>query len=438
MRAATKERREPTLVRSSLEDPRVSIGDPAALQKIFGEEPSSAGIVVSEARAMRLSTVYTCVRILAETLASLPLHIYERGDSGKAPAPRHRYQYLLHDSPNEWTTSMVWRELGMAHVLLWGNSYSRLDWSNGGQLLGIYQLLPWQVQPYRKGGTLRYRVQLEDGIEELPAEDVLHVPGLGYDGLMGLSVIRDYARNTLGLAIGAEDYGGRLFANDARPGLVLTHPGQMKQDAYERLKSSVGEQYGGKNRFRPMILEEGMTAVSMPMPAKDAQFLETRKQQRSEIFGLYRVPPHMGGDLERATFSNIEHQDIAFAKHTMRPWCVRWEQELNRKLFGRGSHYFVEFNLDGLMRGDFKSRMEGYQIGVGGPFLTVDEVRSLENLPPTPGGEQRLVPVNMAPVGKDGKPVTISGAKPAEPLPPKPGTEPEQPPAPAESEEEQP
>lgn len=410
------ERKEPFFEqRNSMENPRVSISDPKALQIIFGEQISTSGVYVTEFTAMQLAAVATAVKILSETVASLPLQVYTRRDGFNEPASDHPYQYLLHDSPNDWTTSFIWRELGMAHVALWGNHYARLEWSRGGQLLGIYQLMPWQVAPYRKAGAIRYRITLDDGQEDLPAEEVLHIAGLSYDGLKGLSVIRDHARNTVGLAQEAENFGARFLANDARPGVALEHPSNLTDAAAQRLRESFSANYGGKNRSKPMVLEEGMKLKEIGIPSEDVEFIQTRNYQRSEIFGLYRIPAHLSGDSEKQTSwgTGIEQMDIGFIKHCIRPWLVRWEQELNRKIFGRRNKYFCEFNIEGFLRGDFKTRMDGYDKATGGPIMTVNEARRKENLPPLPGGDMRLMPVNnMAPVGADGLP-----KMPAQPAP---------------------
>ena len=248
-------------------------------------------------------------------------------------------------------------------------------------------------------GTLTYTYSLASGqTARLRPEDVLHIPGLGFDGVMGYSPIA-LEKNAIGLGIAAEEYGSKFFSNGATPSGVLTHPNTVKDP--KKLRESWNAAYGGSaNSGKVAILEENMKFERISMPNNEAQFLETRKFQVSEICRIYRVPPHLIGDLEHATFSNIEHQSISFGVHTIRPWLVRIEQALNRQLFPekeKGSFY-AQFNMDGLMRGDYKSRMEGYAIARQNGWMSANDIRELENMNPIPdedGGNEYLVNGNM-------------------------------------------
>ena len=364
---------------------------------------STAGKSVTAKTAIQMSTVYACVRVIAETIASLPLHVRQADGQGSRKATEHPLYRILHDEPNSEMTSFILREVMLSHLLLWGNAYCQIVRNGRGHILGLYPLLPDQMRVDRdSGGTLTYDYSTRDGkVVRLRPEDVLHIPGLGFDGIMGYSPIA-LEKNAIGLGLAAEEYGSKFFSNGATPSGVLTHPNTVKDP--KRLRESWNAAYGGSsNSGKVAILEEGMQFSRISMPNNEAQFLETRKFQVAEICRIYRVPPHLVGDLERATFSNIEHQSISFAMHTIRPWLVRIEQAMNRALFPDKEKgvYYVEFNLDGLMRGDYKSRMEGYAIGRQNGWLSTNDIRELENMNPISaeeGGDALLVNGNMIPV----------------------------------------
>ena len=354
------------------------------IMELFAGPKSSSGVSINPSSAITIPAVYTAVRLIAGTVATLPLHVFRRTDTGgREIAMRHWSYPLLHDSPNEYHTSLTWRELLVAHILLWGNSYNRIEWMGNGTASALYPLMPWDVQvKLTNGGSKYYHVRLPDGGEDLPDDEVVHVPGISYDGLTGMSVI-EKMRDALGLAKSAENFGGSFFANGAKIGQVLEIPSRMNEAAQKKLAESLTERFGTPDgAFKTLVLEDGAKMHGpLTMPLKDAQFLEIRKYQRAEIFGWYGVPPHLGGDTERSTSwgTGIEQQDIGYAKHTITPLCVRIEQELNRKLFTRGAGMYCKHSLDALMRGDFKSRMEGLQIAVGRPWLSVNEARELED-----------------------------------------------------------
>ena len=377
----------------------------AAQTFYFGQ--SASGKVVNPRSAVQVSTVYACVRVIAETIASLPLSIYRTTDNGKEKADDHPLQRLLHDEPNHEMTSFIWRETMATHLLLWGNSYCQIIRNGRNKIVGLYPLLPDRMDVDRdKDGVLTYTYQTTEGVQvKLTPPDVLHIPGLGFDGIMGYSPIA-LEKNAIGLGIAAEEYGSRFFQNGARPSGVLTHPNTVKDP--KRLRDNWNAAYGGSsNGSKVAILEESMTFTPISMPNNEAQFLETRKFQVDEICRIFRVPPHLIGNLEHATFSNIEHQSIDFAVHTIRPWLVRMEQAMNRALLtdSEKGKYYVQFNIDGLMRGDYKSRMEGYAIGRQNGWLSANDIRALENMNPISdeeGGNAYLVNGNMMPIGLSG------------------------------------
>ncbi|CFX73274.1 Bacteriophage/Gene transfer agent portal protein [Syntrophomonas zehnderi OL-4] len=342
---------------------------------------TASGKTVNERTAMQTTAVYACVRILAETIASLPLNVYRSTDNGKEKATDHQLYYLLHDEPNPEMTSFVFRETLMSHLLLWGNAYAQIIRDGRGKVLALYPLLPDRMMVDRTTeGQLYYEYRKDTGYVILRPEDILHIPGLGFDGLVGYSPIA-MAKDAIGMAIATEEYGGKFFANGASPGGVLEHPGVVKDPA--RIRESWNAVYQGSgNAHRIAVLEEGMKFQSIGIPPEQAQFLETRKFQTEEICRIFRVPPHLVANLDKATFSNIEHQSISFVVHTIRPWLVRLEQGMNKALLSPSEkgRYFVGFVVDGLLRGDYASRMQGYAIGIQNGFLSPNDVRTLENM----------------------------------------------------------
>ncbi len=302
---------------------------------------SLAGKSVNERSAMQMTAVYSCVRILAEAIAGLPLHLYRRkDDGGKEKAIDHPLHMLLHDEPNPEMSSFVFRETLMTHLLLWGNAYAQIIRNGKGEVLALYPLMPNRMTVDRDDkGQLYYEYQRSN--EDAPTmkgtkvilkpTDVLHIPGLGFDGLVGYSPIA-MAKNAIGLAIATEEYGSKFFANGAAPSGVLEHPGVIKDP--NKVREAWQSQFGGsQNSGKIAVLEEGMRYTPISISPEQAQFLETRKYQLNEIARIFRVPPHMVGDLEKSSFSNIEQQSLEFVAYTLDPWVIRWEQSLARTLF---------------------------------------------------------------------------------------------------------
>lgn len=377
---------------------------------IFGNI-SSTDIVVTEQNAMQVSAVFACVRIISETVASLPLNVYERLDNGgKTRAPTHPLNAVLHNFGNDEMTAFTVRELLQTHLCLYGNAFAEIEYDASGRIRGLWPLRPDRVTPFRtQDGPLAFKMVLPNGQQVImPKERVFNIVGFGGDGIKGASVLQ-MARESIALSIATEKYGAKFFGNGARPGGVLEHPSVMSQDAQDRLRSSWNEMHSGLDRaHRIAILEEGMTYKSIGLPPEDSQFLQTRKFQIAEIARIFRVPPHLIGDLERATFSNIEHSSIDFVVHCIRPWLVRWEQSIQQQLFTPRDRerYFSEFLVDGLLRGDIKSRYEAYAIGRQNGWLSADDIRRFENQDPLPGssGDIYLVPLNMVPADQAGQP----------------------------------
>lgn len=363
--------------------------------------PTAAGVSVSGEGALKLSAVYAAVRVLSETVASLPLLVYERqADGSKQRAPNFYLYDLLHREPNPYQTSFEFRENLVAHLALWGNAYCEIELDGRGRVAGLWPLRPDRMlRVFRQGGQVRYRYQLPDGgTVTLSGDQVWHLRLMG-DGLQGYSPI-GLARQSVGLGLAAEHFGADFFGNGARPGGVLEHPGELGEEGMQNLRTGWESAHGGLGRSnRVAILEEGMTYKAIGVPPDDAQFLETRKFQVEEIARIFRVPLHMVGMLDRATFSNIEHQSIDFVVHTIRPWLVRIEQSIGNKLMTARdrSRYFAEFLVDGLLRGDVESRYQAYATGRQNGWLSANDIRRLENMNPIEGGDVYLVPLNMVP-----------------------------------------
>ena len=363
---------------------------------LFGR--TTSGKPVNERTAMQTTAVYACVRILAEAVASLPLHVYEyQDDGGKKLVHDHPLYYLLHDEPNPEMTSFVFRETLMSHLLIWGNAYAQIIRDGAGRVLGLYPLLPDKMDVQRDDKGNIYYVYSRNSDENpmfkeygnirLKAEDVLHIPGLAFDGLIGYSPIA-MAKNAVGMTLACEEYGASFFANGANPGGVLEHPGVLKDPS--KVRESWNSVYRGvSNAHKIAVLEEGMKYQQIGIPPEEAQFLETRKFQVNEIARLYRIPPHMVGDLDKSSFSNIEQQSLEFVKYTLDPWVIRWEQSLQRSLLlpGEKGKYFIKLNVDGLLRGDYQSRMNGYAVGRQNGWFSANDIREMENMNPIPDEE---------------------------------------------------
>lgn len=355
---------------------------------------------VTEEKALGIDAVFACVNLYARTLASMPLLLYEKTHDGKRRAVNHPLYRLLHNEPNPNMTSHNFRKIMEASLKLWGNAYAWIEFDNSWRVKYLWPLLPGNVFPQRslQTGELFYDAVLYNGeSRRFRAYEMVHIPGLGFDGISGRSPVRQFAE-TMGFNLDIKSYGRKFFKNGARPSGVLQHPGSLSEEAQKRLENKFDKRYSGiENTGKTILLEEGMTYHQIGVPPEEAQFIESRKYSVEEIARIYGVPPHMIGDLEHATFSNIESQDINFAKHSIVPECVNWEQELMRKLLNddEQARYEIEFNMEGLVRGDMESRYRAYAIGRQWGFLTADDIRAKENMSNVDGGGITYVPLNM-------------------------------------------
>ena len=373
------------------------------LMGLGGGSETSAGVDVTPDSSLTYSAVFACVRVIAEDVSSLSLLLYRRLARGKERAVEHPLYRLLHDMPNPEMTSQELRETLTGHVSLWGNGYAEIERDRAGRVTALWPLRPDRMRVRRTQGRLVYEYRLADTTVTLDAAQVMHLRGLGSNGIVGYSPVA-LQRNAVGLGLATEEFGSRFFANGARPGLVLSHPGQLSPAAQDNLRESWSRKHEGLSQaHRIGILEEGMTITQIGIPPEDAQFLETRRFQALEIARIFRVPPHMIGDLDRATFSNIEHQAIQYVDGTLLPWLRRWEMRIWADLLSdqERAQLFAEHLLDGKLRGDTLTRYQAYMTGRQGGWLSVNDIRERENMNPVEGGDEYLQPLNMTPVGEE-------------------------------------
>ncbi|MCP8970564.1 phage portal protein [Ectobacillus ponti] len=366
---------------------------------------SDAGVTVNENIAMQNVAVSAAIGIISETIGSLPLELYKHMKDGRQIAKEHPVWMLIHDSPNPFMTAIVFWELLMSHVLSWGNGYAEIEWGADGWPKALWPLRPDTTFPYvdYSDNSFKYRVSFNGQIRELKPHQVLHIHGLGFDGLRGYSPIKMHTQ-AIGLSIALEKFGASYFGNGAKPGGVLEHPGQLSDTANANLRTGWETMHKGlDNTHRIAILEEGMSYKQIGIPPEDSQFLESRKFQIAEIARIYRVPLHMLAELDRSTNNNIEHQSIEFVKHTIRPWAIKIEQEINSKLLlpRERKKYFCSFDMDDLLRGDMLSRYNAYQIARQNGWMSANDIRAKENQNPIPkeqGGNEYMVNSAMQPI----------------------------------------
>lgn len=388
-------------VAASPENPSTSLSSPDAwLYTALGAERSLSGPSVSADTAMRVSAVYACVRIIAEAISTIPLHVYRQDAQDRALASDHRVYPLLHSEPTPSMTSSFWRDLMLQSLLLRGNAYSLIVRDGANRPVELLWVHPTRVTPYRDQRRLKYTIVLANGgSETIDQSNMLHVPGPSFDGVAGRTAISSFAREPVGLAMAMEEHGARLWANGAHHLGVLQHPKSLSREAITRLTEALRSFTGAANAGKTMVLEEGMQWHQISMTSEDAQYIDSRRFQVEEIARFFRVPLHMIGEHSKNTSwgSGIEQMNIGFVMWTLRPYLVKFEQEFNRKLFS-DSRYFCEHSVQGLLRGDSKSRADFYASGIQNGHMTPNEARKLENLPPLPGGDRLFRPANLVPM----------------------------------------
>ena len=383
--------------RSSPNNPSTSLANPASW--MFDGSASKTGIAITEDSAMRLSAVFGAVRVISETIASLPWMVKQDFEGSTRNAAAHPINQLIH-SPNGMMTDFNFRESCQAHLCLHGNAYIAIKRNEAGQPVSLIPVHPDRVKVKVYKDEKFYTI--DDGKETFDDTEMIHIVGLSFDGIVGKSVI-EAARESIGLGLAADQFGGAFFGNGANVNTVLTHPGRLSDDAYKRLMASWQRRYAGlDNAHKTAILEEGMNLQKVSISPSESQFLETRQFGVVDIARFFRIPLAYLGSLENSsTRANIEEQGIQFQRNTILPWVKRWEAEFNRKLFPNGNDYYIRFNMDGLLRGDISSRYSSYATARQWGWLSVNDIRKFEGLDNIDNGDTYLQPLNMVDVATD-------------------------------------
>jgi HK97 family phage portal protein len=361
---------------------------------------------VATSTAMKYSALFACVRVLSETLAAMPVMLYRKSKNGDREQANDLAVYdILHNAPNDEMSPFSLKESCMISLNTGGNAVCERMVDAYGGLVGLYPY-PWsKVSIERDIATRRLVYRVTDGTNQktLTRQQVFHIPGMSFDGVVGLSPI-EYAASAIRLGLSYEQFGNRFYDNGAHASGAFTHPGALSESAFQRLKEDLTKNYAGlRNTGKPLILEEGMKFEPFMIKPVDAQLIESKKFQIEDVSRIYRVPLHLIGNLDRATFSNIEHLSLEFVMYTMLPWFKRWEEAINAQLLTRlerQAGYYTEFKVDALLRGDASSRATAYATGRQWGWLSVNDIRRLENMNPIPNGDIYLQPLNMGEAGK--------------------------------------
>lgn len=368
------------------------------------DRKSNAGVDVDEEGALTSTAVWSAVTQLSQDIASLPLHYYKRLDEGKEKYFNSPLYGLLHLQPNPEMTSMAFREAQMGQVLILGTSYAEIERDQQDRIRGLWPLLTARMEAKRMNdtGELYYKYSLPSGkIKYFAAQNILRISGFSHSGLLGYNVINKQIE-AIGTSLALQEYTARFFGDNAMPPAVLEHPETLTQEAQDRLRKNWNDLYRGlDNSHRIAILEEGLKLHPFGIEPEKSQLIESRKFQVEEVARIFNMPPHMLKDLSRATFSNIEHQSLEYVIRTLRPWLVRIEQAYDTQLIEPKfqKKYFFEHSIEGLLRGDIKTRYDAYAVAISNGWINADEVRALENLNPQPGGQGKkyYVPLNWVP-----------------------------------------
>lgn len=386
-------------------DPNVSPDNDIIRERVLLQDGGIfTGSAVTVSKAYGFVPVMAAIRLRSETIASLPLGVFERIPRGKQSAPDHRVYGLLHDQANPEMSSFVWREVMQSHLESWGNCYSEIEYDTDGFPLYLWPLRADMMENYREDGALTYYYTLPDGTRvKLPRHRVFHIPGLGYDGRVGYSPIH-MARQAIALGQAAEEMAGRFYQNDARPGIAIKLGPEYDydDDAKKRLAESFDATHAGlQNKHRTAVLDEGMDIEQFGFPAEDAQLVEQQRWSVEQVCRIFNIPPHMLHSLERATFNNIEELGLNFVTYSLRPWLVRWEQQIKMQLLAGDTTHFAEFNVEGLLRGKIADRMDAYWKRFQMGSLSANEIREKENDNPIDDGDNYYVPANIIEVQEE-------------------------------------
>lgn len=381
---------------------------------------TQSGQYVDEAAALRYSAFWGCVRVISETIATLPWQVLQRTKNGRKELDSD-VAWMLQIQPNPEMSPFVFKELMVRRAAVCGNGYAEIERDNAGRPVALWPILSERVYPRRdeEGRIVYYVRDVEQGDVQIPASDMFHLKGPGGDGLVGYSVIH-MAAESIGLGLAMQEFGASFFGNGAHVGGALFHPKTLSESARKNLESSVAKSTGRKSALGLRVFEEGMTYERIGIPPDDAQFLESRNVQVRDICRWFRVPPHKVADLADAKWANIEWQSIDFVTDAIVPWVCRMEQEANAKLFGRNNRnsIYTRLNIAALLRGDMKARYDSYAVGRQWGWLSGNDIRAFEDMNPIPNGDMYIVPTNMttpALLKKGPQPATTPNANPAEP-----------------------
>jgi HK97 family phage portal protein len=374
-----------------------------SLWRLAGSQ-SLSGENVNEYTALNYSAVYNAVSLISGTVSTLPLHLLQTSQNKQKKAVNKKLYNIMGTKPNPYMTSGVFREVGMAHLLLWGNWYSEIVRNRVGDVVELWPITPDRIAPKMREDQLIYEIKVNGDTVILPRERILHIPGLGWDGFMGYSVVA-MARKSIGLGMAMETFGAQYFGNGTHPGVIISHPGPLSPQAHANLKTSLSDTYSGLGQsHRLMLLEEGMKMESINIPPEDSQFLESRQFQIPEIARWFNLPPHKLKDLSRSSFNNIESEQISFVTDSILPWLVRLEQHFNVQLLSdrelNNEKLYFKHNVEGLLRGDAKSRGEYYRSMFNIGAMSLNDIREKEEMDAIDNefADEHFVPVNMVPL----------------------------------------
>jgi HK97 family phage portal protein len=387
-------------VLDQLQIKNISLTDPKAWDSSlwqFAGSQSEAGETVTEQTALTYSAVFNAITLISGTIASLPLHLMRNDGKNKKYATDQSLYRVMHTQYNPYMTAMAGRECLVSHILGWGNGYAEIVRDVCGDIKELWPIPPDRVKPKMNAGKLVYVIKLPDGTDiVLPREKILHVPGLGFDGFTGYSVVA-MARKSIGLGMAMETFGARFFGHGTHPGMIVEHPGKLNDPS--KLRDALTSIYSGLGQsHRLMLLEEGMKATKIVIDPKDSQFLESRQFQIPEIARWFNLPPHKLKDLTKSSFNNIGAEQISFVTDSILPWLIRFEGNYNIQLLTLRQEkegFYHKHSVEGLLRGDAESRAAFYQVMLDRGVFSINEVRELEDKNPVKGGDVHLVPLNM-------------------------------------------
>jgi HK97 family phage portal protein len=362
-----------------------------------GPISTQSGAYVNEESALKVTTVYSAIKLIAWTIASLPIITYRRLDRGKSRASEQSIYGILHDCPNPEQTPFEFKSLLSVHQNLWGAGVAEIEFDRSGNPVALWPLPPWRVTPRRtQGGTLFYELRDSEGTtRNIPAENTICFPALSTNRGVWKSPIAIH-RETIGLAMATKDFGAKVFGQGTNPAGFISHPGTLSEKSEKRLRNELVNYQGLGNSHRLMLLEDGMKFERIGLPPQDAQYLESQKFSVSDIARIYNVPLYLLQDHEKSTSwgSGIEEMNLGFISYTLRPYLVQWEQELNRRLI-HDPTFFAEFLIDALLRGKLSERYNAYTLSRNGGWMSVNDIREIENMNPIgEEGDIYLSPLN--------------------------------------------